>query len=1326
MAAVAQQGSIDGSVLESLREVIQRRPRDADALFALAKASLANPQPNRSHLNDSIRLYVQGLSIAHHRSAERRELVMLLDLLGESELLIQVLGPLLEEDPRDPVLLELQSLHLVRLGRDQQAAASAAAWSSVDLQNPRAQLTQSLSGPSTSTSVQPATAESNQSTLTTAQRLAHIALLVRDENAAEGAMQLDALTSDSAFDPRCGRYAVYLLDQLGAFAKADALAAKLDPSVDESLATAFALRELDRGNVSAARKRLEQATLPKDPSKRAAQLGLTCLLATWAQDAAVAQRTLEQLAAIPVEYSGPWSAALRIITSESIDETLARELLPCLQVSTRVEEGAILPQIAMAECFVALKQKDKAFRLLDEVARTPAGWSLATRRTVEHSLAGNDFARAVSAARFAFQRSGKTVESGVLLAKTTARTRPSGQDLQDHLALLRELYQIVPDELSLVGPLAVALTDTGDSPGAVSVIKQALARSAPIEPRYLLEWAEISQRNRFGLEMELLDRAQTVAGPSPDILLARSRTLHRNGDTARALQELRAAQQASASKNLDLAVAIFLSEIRSADAIAAWESLARAYPKDLPIQLQYLGVVNEADAARSVIQRIQAIDPSNEAAELAEIKLLLSSEQSPQDREAALLRLNRLTERRPDLAEATLLLVNALLRSGDLELAARRWEAAYSRAPADVGVLSVGAQLLLRQGQFARASELLDKLEVSLAGLSEAQQLLVARLELALGRPLRSLTVIEKYGLSTRDAKLLLAEARFRLGDTAVGNSILDELLREPDLATLLFAASVADSQGDRSRADDYLAKALQLNVLESSEQLKLANTFIARREASGVQTLVTKGTVSNDTVIRIAAEWVRQGEVDAAINLLKDAATRSQNPRELEQRLEVESQARTLVRQKYFELAGALLERPEDQDVRDLTTFACSFPEKPLREQQEMLDSLAQRTRNSYVAQVFLAERYLAVNQPLAAAQAARRASDLDKAASRPLFIAALSELQAGSTTRCAETIRQLRDRLPADSAAPDVIDVENLLRGKRYSDILDRYEARAQVAGSMPDEIRMALAEAFAARNRLSDASAVLEPLLRLDSSFTSAWMSRVSQRLDPQLATPAIELCRPFVQQRALPAERVSYEVSLGQVRRRSGAESHTPPVEQIIRSLGIELRELLTDSVVKLIEYSLSGGDAAAAVRLCDEALSTRPQDIKLWRARAQLLSATNQWELALQAADEAIRLSDRSPTMHSVRSRCLRELKRSEDALIAISRAVALDPFNPQWVLEQIELEEEAGKLDTARERIPALRWLLREPEVWPAELVKAAQTLSLRLQPAPATQAAQG
>lgn len=1327
--ASAGAGDMETAVAD-LKLAVQRRPNDVDAVAALARATMKRTPARREHVIEAVRYYNRVVELQPERIEDRTELVRLLDHLGASDVLVKAIEPLIQAHPKDPLFHELRTRHLMALGRLKEAEAAAKAWTAAAPDRFQAQLiyvgllTGSGKDPRESGSyLNSALARADNQDVATAVRAVS---LLGSNQPKEATPLIDGLLAQNRRDPQLDRVLVTALDQLGRKPEADALlATSLADKPDGALLVTSALRDIDRANYARALESIEKAPLPGEDIRRAYHAALLAFLAGRAGKTDVADRAAKELESMPIEVAAVWRAALRGVALEPGDKDLARELLPQLRVSVLLDEEAPLLQLATANCLILLDQLRAADRLLGEAARQSAGWSIGAKRLVELRLSRGEFVQAIEAAQLAFTRSGRTIDAAVTLALAVAASRPTGAQADNLLQLLRQIHTSIPGEVQTLG-LYVDLLAQRNDPAAKSVLSEALSRGTPAPVEFLLQWADLSQKHRLGVEEACLSQAAAVGGMTPRIALSSALLLHRAGKTDEATQQLHAARDAQPDRRrvYDEAIATFLTKIRSRDAAEAWNTLAAANPSDVALQQRVLelGFGGTPDNRRALIDRIRKSDPNNVAAELADIRLALDVRADRQTMDDAMMRLTRVIERFPDLTTARLLLIDLLMRTQNTKAALAQWEKAASLQPDEPTLLLTGTQLLIANGERTRARDTLRKLDRLDPNLNDAQRQDAARLHLALGDEARTIDILTRIEDVSEQGRLLLAEAEFRSGGLDACRAIVNELLARPSLDALLFAAAIEDVQGNRDGSEALLLRARDLPELTDADRIRIAEFARERGRLDRVAGFLSTDGASGELTIRIARLWIEQGDVDAAIKALSVAAGRSSDAAPIRRRLREEPRLRKLGELKMFGVAAELLDRPDEVVIQRLVRFALETPAQTVREQQLALDGLAASEGRNDALSMFVAERFMAMNQPALAEKHARQAADLRPAAPQPMALAAQALSRAGNTGRCAEAIREWRDRLPAYDTRPDGLDAQNLARRKEYSELLARFESKAKTTRTS-QEVLFAVAEAMHARNRDADAAALLKSAFEPSPHLAIAWLGVAPQGLSVASATSAIEMVREISSKRQAPAEAVAVAIASDRLARKTRDGRQMEVANSALASLESTANALPADCVVQLAENRVARGELAVARAIYERALPSRRDASALLANLAEVLRREQTLPEALETIDRSISADGGRASAHDTRAAILLELQRPDEALVAAQAASRLDPLNPAWMLRVAAVQHAKGDFLAARSTMETLRWFFREPDAWSPDLIGRFRELEERMNRRPANAA---
>ncbi|MCB1566150.1 MAG: hypothetical protein KDI78_11105, partial [Xanthomonadales bacterium] len=159
-----------------------------------------------------------------------------------------------------------------------------------------------------------------------------------------------------------------------------------------------------------------------------------------------------------------------------------------------------------------------------------------------------------------------------------------------------------------------------------------------------------------------------------------------------------------------------------------------------------------------------------------------------------------------------------------------------------------------------------------------------------------------------------------------------------------------------------------------------------------------------------------------------------------------------------------------------------------------------------------------------------------------------------------------------------------------------------------------------------------------------------------------------------------------------------------------------------------------GDFAVAAQIYREQLQQAPDDVALWQRLSEVEATQGNANAAADALGEAARLVPDSAERQAAHSRALSVANRPAEALTAIQRALAIEPDNVDYLIDQATLANWNQNTELARqslqraidiggERTDLLDDLARS-QAWQGDLRKAGDTMDRYLQQQPDDRAA--
>lgn len=120
-------------------------------------------------------------------------------------------------------------------------------------------------------------------------------------------------------------------------------------------------------------------------------------------------------------------------------------------------------------------------------------------------------------------------------------------------------------------------------------------------------------------------------------------------------------------------------------------------------------------------------------------------------------------------------------------------------------------------------------------------------------------------------------------------------------------------------------------------------------------------------------------------------------------------------------------------------------------------------------------------------------------------------------------------------------------------------------------------------------------------------------------------------------------------------------------------------------LRQIEAMANAGQLAGADAACRAVRAQAPALPEAAALHAMVLSRLNRFDEAGALLDQAIQSRATAPQWHFERARCHRRAYALDAALESIRRAVTLDPANPRYRKEQVQIHLDRGENDAARD-----------------------------------------
>ncbi|MFM9995264.1 MAG: tetratricopeptide repeat protein [Phycisphaerales bacterium] len=930
--AAAGRGA-SAEALEKLDRYLRRRPDDAEAQLAFARAWSKAERFDGSHLEESIRAYRRYLGSRPDDREAQRELLALYGAVGRhpeardlaarsrparlsdatrddlvalraeaaaraaladfGDELGAVVARLTELEPLDLDARLLRAEWLVRRGRDAEARQEAEALARAHPEDPRAGLATLLIG-------------------------------LGPPDPAEFERLFDGLCGLTALDPDTGErlgpamypdetYALRvaaLFDQLGRHDHAlGVLRDAADASARPGLFLLYVRRAWQRGatdGLHAAAALIDESS-PGTASDLLGFKALALLSAGPAGDAGAVRRALKARA--DDFRAGAWDAALDAVVAAPADPMAA---LGAAALAVERHPAEPVFRFLHAETLAAFGRLDEAIGEWRRVASSPlsVGWARPWVRLSQAHLELGRIDDAVDAADRASRLAPRDVSAA--LAKfdaRIARLERADSATGDEAELLRfaeeatEKASQQPDaaaaarfiERLLPGHVLV-LARTGQRPRAATLVRGSLSGADPFSRETLERVALVSLREGLGVEDDVLLAAVAAHGNAPSTAAARASVLRARGRAAEGLAMLRAGAEASGGaerRAWGRAVAVFMDQVADPGAAAAWIALADSDVDDLTTQMASLrspSATRDAEfvsrAATRIARLTGAGDRDAPVVRLARARAHLSARPDAKQRDEAVRLLRGVTTEQPQLVEGHLLLADALLVDDperglipDLSGALTELRAAAQASPEPGPVWLRAAALMQRRREFPAARDEALRLIREHPDDPDLQEQ-AAGLLLAQGDADEAIPIFESLAAVRPTPRLLLAKgealARARRDGEAL-TVFRDLALDPPEAPDQAVAVAVwLDRLGERDHAEQLASALAERAGATSSRDVMLARFEAARgqpdRAIEHLRRAVAADPKHAEAWDRLVSVQTAAGRLDEAVKTVAEA----------------------------------------------------------------------------------------------------------------------------------------------------------------------------------------------------------------------------------------------------------------------------------------------------------------------------------------------------------------------------------------------------------------------------------------------------------------------
>jgi tetratricopeptide (TPR) repeat protein len=885
---------------------------------------------------------------------------------------------------------------------------------------------------------------------------------------------------------------------------------------------------------------------------------------------------------------------------------------------------------------------------------------------------------------------------------------------------LEKIQKFVPGESQSLPAYVAMLNRAGQREKAIEALQSVLQDPRKYDQSSLLRLAGVSQKEKLGLENELLTAAGSE-GDTPRGVLARATELAIAGKPGEGmtLLESKAKRATTQPIHWQLALCQYREAIKHPDAGKSWVALGNSYPVDLDVQTTILRSANSIRSDRAfigtTIDRLrEATGPDGLMWKIERARWLIASDARDKDSAEAVNTLNDVVRASPSLPEPHLLLAEAYENVGNLPAASKELQIAAELQPTPAVALNA-ARLFHLEGRFADARTYIDK-ALAAKDIAPALREQAAVLLAQQGENDGAIKILQPMSDPSQAGQLLLAELYCRVNRVADAEATYQKLLsRTPlSIATVQSAVGFYGAQKKVDQAKKVLSRLDELKLSPGWADLARAayeERYGSAAEAARLYDSAVAVAPSDPEVWRaVIASQLRAGRYALA----QASAEKS-----------LKALPGNNVLKSLSNVAGALAS--SNEAVIDLRTLASAFaaaPDHPAVQQLIAAVADAQNRKLSPEDALIAARKVVDQYPRLAEFQLAvvqwnvklHRLDDAAKLVSRAVeqFPASADAPRIAANVYrlmrkwdlAAASAQQWRERTLNDPMEAEIFLADAKLHLKDPAGALKLLEPHLQNASSDPAhkiDLVSTAARAYVAANRPGDAQKLLEPLLA-DRAGRFAWLSIAATDL------PTADLALPWIERAAtvIPADSRIEQFTLASAWHNAGRRFQSRLMYD--RAVGI-LDTLIAQPDVSADALALRGlvaeqsDDAKSAEAYYRRSLQLNPnQPLPLNNLAYLILVRGGDLVEAKNLTSQAIALSPDTAEFHDTLARIHSTAGNLPAATDAFQRALKLDPDNVQALIGLASTYTATGKKE------PAAQLLIQIDR-----LLKSNKTLSPRL-----------
>ncbi|MEO0514412.1 MAG: tetratricopeptide repeat protein [Planctomycetota bacterium] len=900
-------------------------------------------------------------------------------------------------------------------------------------------------------------------------------------------------------------------------------------------------------------------------------------------------------------------------------------------------------------------------------------------------MSEDNASEAVGYAVAAVQRQPTGINGRILLAEAFAAdpTTLSATQKREVLSLIEQVQQAQPGEPRTMALRISVLAGAGDRAAAGQAMREALAADPPLTQSAMVTL--IAAAKRYDLDPNGETEAAYVQrfGQTLAITMVQAQRLVEAGDKDAALALFDAARPETANPEWDVNRALLLERLGRSDATASWSAAGAAYPDNLKVQQAQLGSAaawQDRSAIKNAIKRMRTITGDDDPSwRIEQARWLLASEDPIAAAPEADGLLDAALKIEPEAAEALALRGRSQRLLGNPRLAVSLLSQAVTLSPNDA---DARAELALAQRDAGSAETALETARgaAAMEDASPQAQRRAAQLMIDDGEFTEAANVLARLERSGRaDGRDLftLAQLYRQTQQTSRAIALIESMLDEPTPSSIALAA---DLYAQADMAPQAAAALAQLDELELTDaqagriRAVHASSYGTSQEADAAWVaLVQVAPGDADAWTQLVSYRLRDGRPADAVAAARQAAEQLPSDAnfaavvaqaELIERLADEPGAAAL--------GLAILEEPEHRGsainaMKVLDRARASGQSAEVLAEQ--LVSLAEASPGFESLWVLSVSHEFGVGRQAAALARAAAARDRFPDSPRSARLAAEAYAAAGQWREAllateAWTSLLTGSRWEADTLAARAH--RELGRSSASVAVLSPYAQSVRDEPTARPTLTKELTLAWAATGQVKSAKEVLEPLLDQDTRWRMAWLD-------------AAVLCVPSTRQAgqwldtldaAMPAEAWAERGALAQAWWQLGMRDSYAPFREQGRAMAEALAQRPGASAGLWYFVGSAAeldGDLSAAESAYRQAIATDPAMAAASNNLAMLITDRNgDLGEAATLAEQAIAAEPYEPNYYDTLAYVLKQAGRLDEARTAIEKAIQLDPGNPAW------------------------------------------------------------